>query len=168
MFWDKKENKNGLPELPPLKFSNLPPEESNEDTESQPLPSFPDSPMKKGFSQSTIKESMETEDEELPELPTKFRVPRIKELDEIPSNPMTFEAKSAKTEDVYVKIDRFHSARKALNTARDKLKEIDELMRKIRETKMREEQELSSWEKEIETIKSKVEDVTNNIFEKVE
>lgn len=166
MFWDKKEDKKGLPELPPLKFPNLPPEESmEEDMESHPLPSFPDSPMKKGFSQAAIKESME--DGELPELPTKFRVPKIRELEE-PLKKMTFETGAAKTEDVYVKIDRFHSARKALNTARNKLKEIDELMRKIRETKMREEQELTSWEKEIESVRSKVEDVTNSIFEKVE
>ncbi len=151
MFWDKKEDKKGLPELPPLKFPNMPPEESREEEDMG--------------SQSPINAA---ESEELPELPAKFSIPRIREMEE-PIRPMTLEAKSsAKTEDVYVKIERFHSARKALNSARNKLKEMDELMRKIRETKMREEQELASWEKEIETIKSKVEDVTNNIFEKVE
>ncbi len=165
MFWSKKEEKRGLPELPPMNISELPEEEV---TEPAPLPSFPDSPMKKGFSQTAIKESVEMEEssEELPELPSKFKLPKIREIEVHPKS-MTSEIES-KREDVYVKIDRFHSARRALNSAREKLKEIDELMRKIRETKMREEQELSSWEKEIESIKSKVEDVTKNIFEKVE
>ena len=53
---------------------------------------------------------------------------------------------AAKTEDVYVKIDRFHSARKALNGAREKLKDIEEIMKKLRETRMREEQELMQTE----------------------
>lgn len=164
MFWSKKEENKGLPELSPLRISNPPMEKPKEEAiESHPLPSFPDSPMKRGFSQSAIKESVETE-EELPELPSKFRVSKIRETS--PMRPMTSEV--SKIEDVYVKIDRFHSARRALNSARDKLKEIDELMRKIRDTKMREEQELASWEEEIESVKSKVEDVTKNIFEKIE
>ncbi|MEM4259383.1 MAG: hypothetical protein QXS38_01300 [Candidatus Pacearchaeota archaeon] len=164
MFWSKKEEKKtSLPELPPLNTPDLPEEETSEST---PLPSFPDSPMKRGFSQAAIKESIEKEEtEELPELPSKFKLPKIKDIESAPKMSSEIEPKR---EDIYVKIDRFHSARKALNSAREKLKEIDELMRKIREIKMREEQELSSWEKEIESIKSKVEDVTKNIFEKIE
>ncbi len=171
MFWGKKEEKKkGLPELPPLKITPAPREEEREDIESHPLPSFPDSPTKKGFAQSAIKESMEAEDEEAPEpdelpaLPPKFKMPKIHTVKKMTKEtPFT-----SRTEDVFVKIDKFHSARKALNSAREKLREIDELVRRIRETKKREEQELASWEEEIASVKSKVEDVTNNIFEKVE
>ena len=49
-----------------------------------------------------------------------------------------------------------------------KVTEIDELLRKIRETKLREEQELVGWEKELTSIKSNLQGVTENIFEKVE
>ncbi len=153
MFWEKKEERKGLPELPPLKpslrFDNIEDEESSEED---------------AFASYSEKSSSE----ELPELPAKFRTPKTKEIEDIPMKRIMPDSSHAKTEDVYVKIDKFHSARKALNGAREKLKEVDELMRKIRETKMREEQELSSWESEIEAIKSKVEDVTKNIFEKVE
>jgi hypothetical protein len=144
--------------------------EPDETTEKHALPSFPDSPMKRGFSQSAIKESVksEQESEELEDLPPKFQLPKMREMNEFTSRKIADSNASTKTEDVYVKIDRFHSARRALNSARDKLKEIEELMKKIRETKMREEQELSSWEDEIESVKSKVEDVTKSIFEKVE
>ena len=141
MFWEKKDDRKGLPELPPIK------------------PSM-------SFTRPEPEEAVESST--LPEFPSKFKAPKVREIDEIPIRKITPESSQAKTEDVYIKIDRFHSARRALNSARDKLKEIDELMRKIRETKMREEQELASWEDEIESIKSKVEDVTKNIFEKVE
>lgn len=153
MFWDKKEDKKELPELPPLKTSSFFDSFKREEPEKEALPSVPEE------SDSA---------EEVPELPAKFKAPKIKELEEIPMRRIMPESTQAKTEDVYIKIDKFHSARRALNSARDKLKEVDELMRKIRETKMREEQELASWEDDISAIKSKVEDVTKNIFEKVE
>jgi len=149
MFWEKKEDKKGLPELPPMR----------------PFVSF-GMPKKEEIPEKVPESPEEPQDfeEELPELPDKFRFPKIEE-----TKKMTTEfTPAAKSEDVYVKIDRFHSARKALNGARNKLKEIDETMKKIRETRLREEQELSFWEKEIGSIKSKVEDVTKNIFEKIE
>jgi len=148
MFWEKKEDKKGLPELPPMKpFVSFEPPKKEEITEE-----LPESPKE-----------TESYEEELPALPDKFRFPRMEEPRKITSEFTP----SAKSEDVYIKIDRFHSARKALNGARAKLKEIDETMRKIRETRLREEQELSFWEKEIGSIKTKVEDVTKNIFEKI-
>ena len=58
--------------------------------------------------------------------------------------------------DIFVKIDKFYSARKSLETITIKLSEIDELLKKIRDTKMREEQELSYWEKELESINPQV------------
>lgn len=70
--------------------------------------------------------------------------------------------------DVFVKIDKFHSARRALGEIKGKLSDIDELIKKIRETKIREEQELANWEKDVMHIKSRVENVNENIFEKVD
>ena len=67
-----------------------------------------------------------------------------------------------------MKIDKFYSAKRALEAAASKIDDIDALLQKIRETKMREEQELTSWEKEITTIKARIKDVTDTIFEKVE
>jgi hypothetical protein len=154
MFWSKKEEKKGLPELPPIRpsFRSLEAEEEPEVVEKSGMSSFP-----------------EPKKEEIPNLPPRFKAPKIREIEEIPMRRMTAEMRPAtKTEDVYVKIDKFHSGRKALNSARQKLQEIEEVMRKIRETRMREEQELASWEKDIDSVKTKVEDVTNNIFEKIE
>jgi hypothetical protein len=69
---------------------------------------------------------------------------------------------------VFIKIDRFFSAKKALSETKDQLDQIEDLLKKIREVKLREEQELARWEHELLSIKSRVREVTQNIFEKVE
>lgn len=81
-----------------------------------------------------------------------------------PGNPM----RPQKNTDVFVKIDKFYSAKRALESVDHKLDEIEELLRKIREVKMREEQEIASWEKDVSMIKSRLKEVTSTIFEKVD
>lgn len=76
--------------------------------------------------------------------------------------------RAPKNTEIFVKIDKFYSAKRALDAANEKLEEIDVLLHKIREMKMREEQELSSWEKDLATIKARMKEVTETIFEKVE
>ena len=73
-----------------------------------------------------------------------------------------------KNTDIFVKLDKFYSARKALIDAQQKMEDINELLRRIREMKMREEQELGAWEKEMMSIKSRLNDITVNLFEKVD
>lgn len=70
--------------------------------------------------------------------------------------------------DVFVKLEKFRSARKSLDEISDKLEEIDLMIKKIREVKLREDQELSRWEKDITHVKARISDVNENIFEKVE
>jgi len=69
--------------------------------------------------------------------------------------------------DVFVKLDKFHSAKKTLGEVKSKLEEVDGLIRKIREVKMREEQEIASWEKDLTFARSRIQEITENIFEKV-
>lgn len=195
---DEKQTLPDLPPTRPVfNAMPLPPEkpEAREMPEKHALPTFPSSSTDSKFSEAAIKEAVEEnekpeeekadvfpeppEEEEkaavpitkFPEKPVKRPLPVIQELKENQSPPRRikeFTPGAQKSEDIYVKIDKFHSARKSLTAARQKLHEIDDLLRKIRETKLREEQELHSWEKEIEEVKAKIEDVTNNIFEKVE
>lgn len=70
--------------------------------------------------------------------------------------------------DVFVKIEQFHMAKKSLFDLKDKLDEIDELINKIRETKLREEQEITAWERDIAHAKLRIKEVSESIFEKVE
>jgi hypothetical protein len=66
---------------------------------------------------------------------------------------------------IFVKVDKFRNARESLETVKDKLSEIDELLKMIREVKLKEDRELSSWEKEMENIKARISHVTTEIFE---
>lgn len=171
MFWNKKEEKSNLPALPPMspEYNNFPQaisRNNSKESEENSLPSFPE-PMNHGFSQAAIKNAVSTE-EIGEELPAESKTVEVEEW--TPKNLPVEEAYSSpiakKRHDVYVKIDKFQSGKNALDEATKKLEEIDELLSKIRETKMREEQELSSWEKELTAIKARIQNVSENIFEK--
>ena len=190
MFWDKKDSKKSLPDLPPLKTPmrpgfDLP--EIEDKTDGQPLtfPSFPESPLQKGFSNTPIKENLNNGSEKHHEEPIseeakKIRTMEMEEwnpqntssvLDEPPEQPLInrvsekrIDRKSPSTE-VFVKIEKFNSARRALDSINQKLDDMDILLKKVRDTKMREEQELSGWEKELTAIKGRIQDINSNIFE---
>lgn len=98
--------------------------------------------------------------------PPKSTPPPVNVMPEVPAEPVA--RPPSKVPDVFVKIDKFHSAKRALSEVKDKLGEIDELIKKIRETKLREDQEIVAWEKDMEHIKARMRDVTESIFEKVD
>lgn len=236
MFWNKKEEKRSLPDLPPLRspFSKdlsvnteqyVPQEEQMEDKEENiekhALPSFPDSPIDKGFSQAAIKEAVSSDEKRpedkinIPKKPEKiFKTIELEEPDtkpfpsenpylnyskigllrqptpsikspaidqppvseqifpDIASDEDDFKPKeqrlpnTEKNQDIFVKIDKFYSGKKALESIKQQVNQIDDLLKKIRDTKIKEENELSNWEKEIVLIKSRIQNVNDNIFEK--
>jgi hypothetical protein len=182
MFWQKKEEKHGLPDLPSAK---APPiilnteDEEDEEEQSNALPAFPDSPSKKGFSQTAIKGAISPEDElpELPSLPEKnFKLveeeedwrPRAPFSDSIIESERFVPKNKNDKNDVFIRLDKYFSAKKALETAKLNLSEIEDLLKRIRETRLREEQELLAWEKDMLAIKAKIKEITENIFEKLE
>lgn len=221
LFFKKKEDSLGLPDLPPSQIQNLkpitrevplPPEsqknkptfseiEDNEDddedggiVEKHALPSFPDAPNIKGFSQAAIKDAVGTGKEEplfpkiqsvpmtIPKAPA--LLPRAPEAPVPSKNFKTLEMEEwnpekipqipkatiplQKGSNIYVRLDKFHTAKRSLEDIKSKVEEVETLLNKIREIKMREEQELSGWEKDIFSIKSRLQDVTDNIFERGE
>lgn len=203
MFWNKKETKNSLPDLPPISLpvTGMPSleqksafVEDSESSEKHLLPSFPDSPTDKEVSQTAIKEAVENVESKQPyESSQEMNIPFYSKENNFktvetpnsstmllppPENTFTpsksvtknFEQEPAERKNpaIFVKIDKFNSAKRALSSAQEKLNEIEELLKRIREVKLREEQELSGWEKELSSIKIKVKEVTENIFESLE
>ena len=186
MLWNENEDEgeSALPDLPSQKFGLAEPK-IKEENEKNILPAFPDSPIHEGFSQTAIKEAVR-EEPRLPELPEpKEAEPKpennIKtiEMEEwTPPEPATLPKpthrekekrleslpSAEKRKEVYVKLEKFRSAKKAIDSISGSVEEIEELLKKIRETKMREEQEFASWEKEVEAIKSRIDNVKENIF----
>ncbi len=71
-------------------------------------------------------------------------------------------------EPIFVKIDKFKDALASFELIKEKLAEIDTLLRKIKETRTQEQQEFDSWEKEVEEIKARVESIDSKLFSKVE
>lgn len=172
MFWEKKDKMKGLPDLPRTSTRpSLPPEYLDDDFADEDiheLPSFPDSPMHKGFSQSAIKEAVANEDlketEERPHIPYKTI-----EANEWTSPPQTHVSSSRRdSKPIFVRIDKFQLARDSLETVKTKLTEIEQLLKMIREVKAKEDTELSAWESEMESIKTRVQGVVNDIFDKTE
>ena len=171
-------------------------EYEDDDLERHELPSFPDSMQDKGFSQAAIKDAVgySGNQKTSPVFPAgdRFKTVEMEEwtpsIQERSSKPIIETApererileepphenfsdnfsKAQKNSDIFVKLDKFYSARKALVDAQMKLEDIDALLRKIRETKLREEQELTGWEKELMGVKARLNDVTGNLFEKVD
>lgn len=193
MFWDKK--RNTLPDLPSSDSEKAsisdyqrkrPEMQDNFDEGLHELPSFPDSPMQKGFSQAAIKDAVINEEieesDDTPSLKTTELAEPVKkqysvvEMDDwsptkpLPSAPITrVEPRPRGPEKpVFVRLDKFQTARNSLDAVRQKLDEAEDLLKKIREVKQREDQELVLWEREMETIKSRIKGVLGDIFEKTE
>lgn len=199
MFGKKKDSGSELPDLPmsnnpsmkDYQRTMLPPIDSNND-EIHGLPSFPDSLMNKGFSQSMIKNAVEDEDKNLPELPEWNQEPiqtkplRTMELDEwsprsspMPMPPQTSQkptmaealritAPNSQVNEkrpLFVKLEKFKEARDSLLKISEKLDQMDELLKMIKDIKAKEDEEITSWEKDIDSIKTRILFINKEIFE---
>lgn len=146
--------------------------EDIDDDEIHELPSFPDSPMHRGFSQSAIKDAVANDDvKEDQEVRMPAHNPyKVVEMEEwAPANksqPRLVGKRENKP--IFVRVDKFQLARNSLETVKFKLNEIEELLKTIRDVKAKEDTELSSWESDLENIKSRVQNVLNDIFERTE
>lgn len=192
MFWDKKKKDDLLPDLPTSPFSARMPisktmnswEEPEEKAEIHNLPSFPDSPLQKGFSQTAIKDAVTTEDIKdedegletpIPSLPPmkKESSYNIVEMEEWspksmpkPSREKSISSKEKKP--IFIRLEKFQSARASLESIQSKINEMEALLSKIREVKVKEDQEISYWEREMETVKARINSVMSDIFDRTE
>ncbi len=69
---------------------------------------------------------------------------------------------------IYVKIARFKYALNTFELVKKKIREIDMLLKKIKETREKEQQELAAWEQEISDIKEKINAVDSKLFSKLD
>ena len=191
-FGKKEEQKKpvmqntGLPDLP--KLPELPTLNSPTTKNSDPLhqlPSFPSTNFGEQMSQSTIKEAItgkkeDEEDSEADDLehhegqmmrgPLQKEMPLYPEDEEevIPRGFRNAIGRVRKTEPVFIRIDKFEESLKVFEKAKSEISEIEHMLSNIKKIKDEEEQELSSWETQIQSIKKQIEKVDADVFSKVE
>ena len=182
---EKRMNSLELPELPELPdFDNGP---KRDLTKSQfKLPNIPPSSIGNKFSQNTIKEAVtgKKEDEEVFDAdefdsldeedyeneeqmmqkplqkPFREEIPERRELQQI--------RRSQRPEPFFIRLDKFEEALKIFEKTKGKITEIERMLRDIKGLKIKEEEELEHWEKEMQSIKNQIEKVDQEIFSKIE
>ena len=171
MFWNKKEGDKLLPDLPPLKLPEHPDFDSSsssysiEESESSNF-SEPPHTLPSMDNQSDIKYASsldESPDESIIHDDIMQSNPPAFQTSFAPAQPHIAESKSS----IFVKLDRFQSAKKSLILLEQKINDMESLLKKIRETRLREEQELVAWEKEVSMVKPRIEEISKNLFDKI-
>jgi len=166
-FPDKVVKEVGLPEIP----------------EKSSLPAFPESDLGEELGQKAIKAAVSAKKPSkiIPAAPLKEKT---KELPEIEGKIGTFEmpewapktalrkipmagAEPKKKEPLFIRLDEFEKAISSFDEIKLRISEIEDVLRKIRETKVKEEREVDEWEKEVQTIKTRLMEIDKELFSKV-
>jgi len=142
----------------------------------QTLPILPNSQAGEKFKQEAIKHAITKPTQELPELQPALEPPPIplreglaeKRTQEIPSITPSKTPTIKKTEPVFIRLDKFQAATETFEELKSKILEIEDLLKKTREIKIKEEQELANWEREIQIIKSRIDLINKDIFNELE
>ncbi|MDP3966266.1 MAG: hypothetical protein Q8Q04_01915 [archaeon] len=184
-----------LPELPNME-SNFPEMDENSSGTINELPSFPSSSMGDRFSRESIKNAISgySEGDEEPEITRQELIPKPqfnkpskftpeKRIPELPKMKPLYKSTEKNMErgigiqeedrmpretgPVFIRIDKFEEALKVFKETKEKISEIEKLLEETKELKEKEERELSTWESEIQGMKSQIERVDRDIFSKI-
>jgi len=172
-----------VPELPPLPESLRMSSKEETKLELPPLPTFPSSIAGEKISNVAVKqairepfkeneESREYEDEEeLPKLPP-MKKPLTQEIQESPIKTKRpenrpFIRQEVKTEPIFVRLDKYQESLSSFQDIKRKALEIENLLKDIREIRIKEESELQGWEQEIRQTKEKLDKIDSTLFQKL-
>jgi len=192
-LFSKKED---IPEIPPApSLPALPKQEESEKKDLPELPSFPANSQNENLNQEMVKsavadmpspeenevhveipEGLNVKEEEkegsimVPPKPSPNEViPHLpkKTLEITPSTSTTPKPKTREAEPIFVRIDKFQSAQKNFDKIKTKVKEIETILKKIKDVKSQEETELKGWTEDVEKIKSRLSEVDSDIFNQI-
>jgi len=173
-----------LPDLPP----ELPKIKNAKAQKASPLPSLPNSNIGNELNQASVKDAVTHGKltREIPEMhqslppnpvPPKNLPPMISYPPEPLNEPRSIEMSewehpreeiTRPAQPLFIKLDTFEKAVSSFNEIKLRVGEIESLLRNIRDLKNKEEAELGEWEHEIEEIKSRLEQINHEIFDKIE
>ena len=181
-----------LPELPGLpEFEG----EEQENNSLHKLPSFPKSSFGNKFSQDTIKEAVVGEEEgdegyanDLDSIggmntmqepgfqKSMAKGPITREIEEnenveipdhLPPQSKKETSRSTKKGPVFVRLDKFEDSQKIFEETKKELEGISKLLKQTKEIKLKEEETLQEWEKELQHIRTQIEKVDRDLFSKI-
>ncbi len=91
------------------------------------------------------------------------------QISSISSRPIAREQKqfTKSNEPIFVRIDKFQESQKHFEEIKKTTREIEMVLKKIKDTKDKEERELNAWSEDLERIKSRLSDIDANIFNKL-
>lgn len=121
--------------------------------------------MQKPLHRYSMEGDEEDEEEFEDEPKVAVKPPRTKEA------PSTFVQKSfmtKKAEPIFIRLDKFEESAKTFEEIKSQLAEIEQLIKNTKEIKAKEDEELSNWEKEVQSIKNEIEKVNQDIFSRIE
>jgi len=145
-FFSKKKQEDKLQELPPLKFPEFPKE--------QRIPSFDAHP--------------ETEDiKNAVSSPPNFPESGFEkeELYTKPNDSMEGPRNEVEGNTLFVKIENFKSVKEKMDQIKDKIQETEKILDKIDELRKEEEHELTIWNNDLNSIKTRLLAIDKNLFE---
>jgi hypothetical protein len=86
----------------------------------------------------------------------------------LPSKIGNIESSVKRAQPIYIRLDKFKAGLESFEDIKGKLTEIEDLLVKIKEMKDKEEKELDEWEREIQVVKARIEQIDNDVFKNVE
>ncbi len=149
LFSSKKKDKMlPRPELPPLKFPDLPVED---------LPSYPPMQGMSSGEAQTLRGAVQS-----PE----FTLFQRQFMPQMPQEEMLSLGMHEEMErPLFVRIEKYKDVMETLNELKDKMKDAGDVLRELNRIKDEEEQELASWHHDLEAIKEKLMTIDKSLFE---
>lgn len=158
---EKTSREMSLPELPRIN-----PTEHQRYEDSRNFQSLPSSNYGERYSQDRIKEAIGKEDFEqrrFNEVYASERGSRVIEKDR-----STSRAKGGKQDPVFIRVDKYKESLEIFEKTREKIIEIEDLLKRNKQIKEEEEQQIGEWEAQIEEIKEQIQKIDKEMFSKVE
>jgi|TARA_B100002003_G_scaffold245498_1_gene273405 hypothetical protein len=166
----KKEEDHQLPELP------KPQTEKKEDNKLPESPKLQSEQVSEDFNQGSIKSAAKSDPspgkkrvgEGLHTPTIEYSTPLKSSGGLLPKLPKIEDPSDAKEiEPIFVRIDRFQSAQKSFEIVKSRLKEIESILKKIKDIRLKEDKEMNSWNEEIEDVKEKLSEIDSDIFDQI-
>jgi hypothetical protein len=115
------------------------------------------------------KPSIESSIPSPPEMPLSPKEPEpiVKKEVSIPTTPSPSKTDQHHNEPIFIRIDKFQTAQKNFDNIKEKVGQIESVLKKIKDVKAQEEEELKGWTKDVEKIKSRLGEINDDIFNQI-